>query len=155
MGYNYLGEKICDRKLSDKEISANASFLKTDGTFNWPDDNGFDSNYDIAGQGSKVPIVFHKGKAFVRYGNNGGKLMADKGVPYEMLGLPYRKELKEYHEYVLQKEVKIEECGFIAPAFNSSGGVMQYYVKGGIQNLLNKNILKEDEAWRKITTSVK
>jgi len=145
--YNYLGRPISGKRLRSIELTSDPDYLWPDEEFKWPEDNGFDHNYNIAGLGAKVPIVFPKGKMFVRYGNPGGKLMADKGVPYEVLGLPYKKELKAYHEYILKETIVLPECGYIAPVFNSPGGVMQYFIKDGVQSLLKAHILDEDFTW--------
>ncbi len=151
MGYNYLGKSIGNKRMTDAELTAKHTFLNKKGNFDWPEDDGFDSRYGIAGVGYKVPIELPAGKWFARYGNNGGKLMADRGVPYELLGLPYKKELKEYHEYILEQTITIEEYGYIAAVFDSPGGVPQYRVKDGVQHLIDLGILREDEEWlRKI-----
>ena len=87
-----------------------------------------------------------------RYGEETGSFTAEKGTPYELLGLPYNKESVEYHEYEVVGDNLRVRCvvikGMVAPAFSSQGGVTQYkHSKRIIQEIADGKLL-EVFLWR-------
>lgn len=93
------------------------------------------------------------GTRLCRYGDEIGYSTTLPNTSYEKLGLPYRKETVAYHEYMVIADGITVGCivtrGRVAPAFNSSGGAIQFLHKRTILEELNSGRLKEVTTWLK------
>ena len=123
----------------------------------WPkeddivDADGFDkTNVECNGE-YKNEVVLPKGTLLCRYGLETGVTTTALGSPYDMLGLPYKVETIEYHEYVVIADgirVKcIVEKGKVAKAFNSEGGAIQFVHRQSIMDEVKTGRLKEVTSW--------
>lgn len=63
------------------------------------DDRGFNKHHVEPNGEYKMEVELPKGTRLIRYGHPGGWLTAPIGTPYELLGLPWKMETVEYHEY--------------------------------------------------------
>ncbi len=158
MRYNYLGEELGDGK--PQFISENFSKTTPEGKIvpNWKcndgktvDKDGFDRT-NIESNGEYIEdVVLPKGTMLCRYGNENGNSTTLVNTPYEKLGLPYKKETVEYHEYKVMADGVTVKCivtkGRVAPMFNSKGGAIQFLHKQSILAEVNSGKLKEVIAW--------
>ena len=144
------------KRIKQIDVIADSSFQKADGSVNWGlvvngDEHGFDLGR-LMENGEYVirDFVIPKGTRIIRYGDNHGRFSAPYGTPYEKLSLPFLKETRPYHEYVVNKACKIK-CvvvkGYVAKGFSSEGGVIQFFHPDGVHECLRKKILKEDYRW--------
>ena len=123
----------------------------------WPEESdaidadGFDKT-NIEDNGKyKNEVILPKGTMLCRYGLETGVTTTTLGSPYDMLGLPYKIETIEYHEYVVIADsirVKcIVEKGRVAKAFDSEGGAIQFVHKQSIMDEVKTGRLKEVTSW--------
>lgn len=117
------------------------------------DSEGFDkTNIEENGDYKQV-VILPKGTKLCRYGVATGKTTALLGTPYEMLGLPYKKETLEYHEYEVIADGVSVVCkvtkGKVAAMFGSSGGAMQFVHPRRIVEEIETGRLKEVTVWLK------
>ena len=146
--YNYLGKELYDNQ--EDIVAYPKRYYDKDNKLKWsPDKRGFDHKYIFESGKYTTKIILPKGKRLVRYGRKSGHLLADYGVDYRLLGLPYKKSSREYHEYVLLDDIEFEEVGYIEACFDSPGGVLQYFISEDIGALLDDNKIKEDDTWLK------
>ena len=155
--YNYLGQELID---CEPEF-AKASFSKfnEDGKVvpAWieanelVDEQGFDrTNIEDNGEYKQI-ITLPKGVRLCRYGAQTGKTTAPIGTPYELMGLPFKKETLEYHEYEVIADGVFVQCivtkGKAAAMFDSEGGAIQFVHQRRIVEELATNRLKEVTTW--------
>ncbi len=144
------------KRIKHIDVVADSSFLKEDGNVNWKliingDEHGFDLNA-VMENGEYVirDYIIPKGTRIIRYGSNYGNYTAPYGTSYEKLSLPFLKESRVYHEYIVRKSCKVK-CvvvkGYVAKGFSSEGGALQFYHQERIAHLLKKKVLKEDFRW--------
>lgn len=114
----------------------------------WADKDGFDVR-NIEENGEYImEVELPKGTHLIRYGSEKGVFTAPKNTPYDCLGLPYKRETIEFHEYeVIADSIKVF-CrairGKVAPMFDSAGGAVQYLHANSIFKLARrKHVLKE------------
>ena len=73
------------------------------------------------------------------------------GTKYEYLGLPYKKDTIEYHEYEVVADGITVHCivtkGKAAKMFNSPGGAIQFLHKRSIDEEIKTGRLKEVYTW--------
>jgi len=85
----------------------------------------------------------------IRYGDSGGRFVADEGTPYKKLSLPYIQETVEFHKYRVISPILVEE-GLIALGFDNldenDSKATQYFSPKRIIDLLNIYI-EEDFSW--------
>ena len=71
-----------------------------------------------------------KGTVLCRYGYENGQFSTYKGVPYEQLSLPWKKETQPYFEYEVIADGYFVKCivtkGKVGAAFGSVGGAIQF-----------------------------
>ncbi len=147
--YNYKGELLTpettDILLPRIPKQGNGQPIYDD-LLEYNDSHGFDVRYEIK------TVTLNPGKVVVRYGSEFGSYTTDKGTPYEALSLPYRKESREYHEYVVKTTTTVK-CvvlkGIVAPGKNKSmiGGGVQYMHPMPIKKLCDNEIIEEDFSW--------
>ena len=144
------------KRIKQTDIVADNSFLDENGQINWSlivgaDKHGFDLN-KVMENGEYVicDYILSKGTRIIRYGSNYGNYSAPYGTPYEKLSLPFLKETRVYHEYIVRRSCKVK-CvvmkGYVAKGFSSEGGAIQYYHEERIARLLKNKVLKEDFRW--------
>ncbi len=157
--YNYKSEEITDRLIELLNPDYGYVDSKNIPHINWGeeteicDKEGFDKRYRPI-EGSEVYIIENyllpKGTMLCRYGSNKGNFTAIKGTPYENLGLPYKKESIEYHEYKVSEDTSVD-CyvtkGIVAPKFASNGGAIQFRHRQTIGLECEDGILQEDYSW--------
>lgn len=151
--YNYLGQEVTlsDLKLKSDEYGD----VMPDGRIvvHWAkeddnvDGNGFDKHYKGT-DGYYDVIVLDVGTFVCRYGGPEGQLFAPLGADYNLLGLPYVQETREYHVYLVIAPFEVRR-GKVAPMFDSPGGETQYLsnAEETIDMLLDAECLKEDKQW--------
>lgn len=153
--YNVFGKEITGikRELQKEEYGT----LGLDGLYhpNWTpenefvDGNGFDKTHCEPNGFYKMEITLPKGTMLLRYGNTTGRLTAPIGTPYELLGLPWKIETLEYHEYqVIAKTLVVR--GVVSPMFASGGGGVQYFHPCSITEEIIAGRIKEVHSWRKV-----
>ena len=157
MSYNYLGREI---DPSDIEFISPEYGKNENGTITvyWEhsdivDDYGFDKT-NVEGDGNYInDVEIHKGTTLCRYGNGNGKMSTLVGTAYENLGLPYKKETVEYHEYEVVADGVTVRCivtrGKAAKMFDSPGGAIQFLHKRSINEEVETGRLKEVYGWLK------
>jgi hypothetical protein len=144
------------KRIKQTDIVADNSFLDKNGQINWSlivgaDKHGFDLS-KVMENGEYVvrDYILPKGSRIVRYGDCNGHFTAPYGTPYEKLSLPYLKETRVYHEYIVRRSCKVK-CvvmkGYVAKGFSSEGGAIQYFHKDSIYELVVQGVLKEDFRW--------
>lgn len=118
------------------------------------DRDGFDKEYrpiKDAGEYLISDYILPKGSIVCRYGHSGGIFTTVKGSEYESLGLPYKKETIEYHEYKVSEDLKVD-ClvtkGIVAPKFDSNGGGIQFKHRQRIALECEDGFLQEEISWR-------
>lgn len=156
--YNYLGEEIEGKRV--ELISEEYGYYDGDKlVVNWDEESdlvdgrGFDKGNIEPGGKYTENVELPKGTRICRYGTEFGKLTTLVGTKYEKLGLPYRKETIEYHEYVVIADGISVRCivtkGRVARMFGSEGGAIQFLHHRTIMEELNTYRLKEVYEWRK------
>ncbi len=144
------------KRIKQLDIVADSAFLNNEGQINWDlivdaDEQGFDLNA-LMENGEHVirDYILPKGTRIIRYGGSQGNFTAPYGTPYEKLSLPYLKESRVYHEYIVNKTCKVV-CvvtkGYVAKGFYSEGGAIQFHHEKKISELLREKVLKEDFRW--------
>lgn len=88
----------------------------------------------------KIPLP--EGHILCRYGHEGGRFTTDTGTPYSMLGLPYKPETLEYHEYIVINKLEVciikgvfIQCLTVQVVLRSICIVRLYGKKSGIKRL--------------------
>lgn len=115
------------------------------------DSNGYDKhNVESNGQYT-ITIELEKGTKLCRFGPPSGFTTSPVGTNYDLMALPFVKETREYHEYVVIADglsVKlIVEKGISGAMFNSPGGAVQYTHMQSIAEEIYDKKLKEDMTW--------
>ena len=115
------------------------------------DGSGFDKSHIEPNGNYTQEVILPKGILLCRYGNPRGRFTTNVGVPYEMLGMPYKKETLEYHEYeVIADGVKVQ-CvvtrGIVYPMFGSAGGAVQYRHPSIILEEVSNGKIREVWTW--------
>lgn len=79
-----------------------------------------------------------------RYGSPYGTYTAPSDILFVNRAMPYNEEYyeKDHHRYIVLKPLTVE-VGIVAPAFNQSGGGIQYKTEQTIKELLELGYLKE------------
>lgn len=157
--YNCYGEDITGKK----PLLADSSFGNYDEDMNphpfWqPEDEsvdsyGFDKRH-VEENGSYIQeVILPRGTMLCRYGPPQGRMTTNAGIPYELLGLPYKKETIAYHEYKVIADGVIVQCkvlrGFVYPTFGSKGNVVQYLHPVTIEEEIYLGKIEEDFIWLK------
>ena len=155
--YNYLGQELFT--VYPKLRNDNYGSIDKNGEPHpyWLQENiyvdsyGFDKSFVNENGLYLQKITLPEGHRLCRYGHEGGRFTTDTGTPYSMLGLPYKPETLEYHEYMVinQLEVCIVEKGRVYPMFDSPGGAMQYMHSQAIWKEIEDKKIKEDFSWIK------
>ena len=158
--YNLFGEDISDIKimLSNERYGYvdedNIPHIDWGNETEKCDKNGFDKDYRPEEGSDEYVIkdyILPKGSMICRYGFMGGLFTTTKGTEYEKLGLPYKKETIEYHEFKVTEDLSVD-CyvwkGVVAPKFSSSGGAIQFMHKQPVRLECEDGYLQEDTAWR-------
>jgi hypothetical protein len=127
---------------------------------NWGDEtdvcdrDGFDKTYRPVSNSESYVVndyILPKGMIICRYGIPRGSFTTIKGTVYDMLGLPYKKESIEYHEYLVTEDLEVD-CmvtkGKVASKFGSNGGAIQFKHKQTISNECEDGFLREVFAWK-------
>lgn len=153
--YNVFGDELTTKKSEVRK----KSFLKSDGSPNWVEPNevvdadGFDKkNVEPNGQ-YKMMVELPMGTRLCRYGAKTGYFTAPCGTPFENLGLPWKEETVQYHEYEVIADGTTIKCivtrGKVAEMFESPGGAIQYMHPHPLEKEVDEGILKEDYSWLK------
>lgn len=155
--YNCFGEEIKPGDL--RLISDKYGRIHSDGRIeiNWTsenedvDNNGYDKhNVEPNGQYT-INIELERGTRLCRFGPPFGFTTSPIGTDYDLMALPFVKETREYHEYIVIEDglsVKlIVEKGITAAMFNSPGGAVQYTHMQSIEEEIYNKKLKEDMTW--------
>jgi hypothetical protein len=154
--YNVFGECIdgLEKELASKDFGK-----EVDGVFgpDWTepsdlvDNAGFDKTHTEPNGYYIQDVELPKGTRLCRYGGANGRSTTLLGTPYEKLGLPFRKETMEYHEYVVSADGISVRCivtrGRVAPMFDSPGGAIQFLHKREIAAELDEGCLEEVMEW--------
>lgn len=117
------------------------------------DKNGFDKNHvDPESLQYTAEVSLPYGTRLCRYGTEYGKFTTLHGTPYEMLGLPWKKETVPYFEYIVAADgisVKLFVTkGIVAPMFGSNGGAIQFMHQRNIMEEVDTRRLQRVESWR-------
>lgn len=158
--FNCFGDDITGkvRELSDPSFQKEGqTTLSGEPIPDWTEPNelvdgqGFDKT-NIESNGSyKITVELPKGTRLCRYGAPNGMLTAPLGTPYEMVGLPWKKETIQYHEYVVIADGINVKCyvtkGKVREMFNSPGGAIQYLHPVSIEKEIEAKRLTEDLSW--------
>ena len=158
---NYMGEPLGDRpvELQKSEYGTGEYREQYFPEVKWEeyrktfsDESGFDKNFKNSNGEYYTIIVLPQNTELVRYGSNSGSYTTLKGTPYEMLGLPYKKETIDYHEFVvIADSVKVfcrVKRGVVAPIFDSLGGGVQFKHESNMRKLIREHILEEVFLWQ-------
>ncbi len=131
---NEYGEKVPNWRKPDKFV----------------DEHGFDKSYK-GSDGYYDIIILPIGFKLKRYGSANGFLTTDIDCPYEYLGLPYKVESLEYHEYEVACDNYKVRCvvrrGIVFPMFDSPGGGIQYLHSLSIKDELTAGRITEVTKW--------
>ena len=122
-------ESICPYDANGN-VKFDSRWYKSDGTFVWPKNGGFDgapSNYSLK-----------TGDIITRYGKETGRYASPKGVEFNQRSLAPGTELTRMYTYRVVKPITVK-AGIAAPFFGASGGGIQYlfdksiywYIKNG------------------------
>ena len=117
------------------------------------DADGFDKTYCLNNCGKKYIIedfVIPAGTIICRYGTSAGTFTTLKGADYEKLGLPYKVDTIEYHEYKVSEDLNVTcyvDKGVVAPKFFSMGGEVQFKHKQSIFSECVDGYLQEVRLW--------
>lgn len=155
--YNCFGEDVTDMDavLADENYGIVGESGKIVPKWAPPsdfvDEKGFDKTHFEPNGEYCMKVELPKGTKLLRYGPETGRLTAPIGTPYELLGLPYKVESLQYHEYeVIADGVVVKAVvtrGIVAPMFGSKGGGIQYLHEESILYQVRDKILKEVFEW--------
>lgn len=111
-------------------------FYSDDGDAIYPPNNG------AVGKAEKITL--HAGvKILTRYGANRGKYVSPEGITYEQRALPRKTDKRDYHEFIIVKDIPNVMSATIAAWFGQVGGGTQYLLPDSIEHLINRGYLKE------------
>lgn len=162
--YNYLGKDITGQKICLK--SSDYGYVDENNIphINWGEENdicdanGFSKEHCFAESDGFYIVkdfVLPKGIVLCRYGIAGGRFTTTKDSPYDTLGLPYKPETIEYHEYKVTEDLLVD-CyvtkGVVAPKFGSLGGAVQFMHRQPIFLECADGYLQEDFLWKQRNT---
>ena len=107
--YAYLSKDI--DKATGKPIPVRyRSYLKADGSIDWPLKDGF--VLDSAGNAITKPANLKVGDIIDRFGESGGTFTSPvkegKIIPFNKRGLPYPEGYQTYHQYEIVKEINFK-----------------------------------------------
>ena len=124
---------FCD-SISPYDSNGNIKFdrrwFKTDGSFIWPENGGFN--------GKPYEYTLEKGDIITRYGSENGRYASPRDVSFNQRSLAPGTELSKMYTYEVVKPITVQ-AGIAAPFFGAEGGGVQYlfdnsmywYVKNG------------------------
>ena len=117
------------------------------------DSDGLDKHNVEANGSYKIEVELPKGTMLCRYGADTGSNTTPIGTEYELIGLPWKKETLQYHEYrVIANGVRVKLSvtkGRVAPAFDSPGGAIQFIHHQSIAEEMATGKLEEVDEWLK------
>ena len=121
---------------SAKVGTANSSWYNSDGSINYPPNNG-------AVAGTEKVITLKPGDAVGRYGNIGEKsnFVTQTGVDANQLSLPPNTSPSIYQEFVVMKEIPGTIKSEVAPWGGSPGGGIQYQLPMTIRQLIEEGYI--------------
>jgi hypothetical protein len=158
--YNFWGEDITEHRL---EIINNEFGYVDENNIphiNWRieddlcDGDGFDKTYRPIDNSDDYLVrdyIIPKGTIIGRYGTPFGRFTTIKGTDYGRLGLPYKMNTIEYHEYQVTEDLLVEcvvDKGIVAPQFSSEGGAIQFKHRQMITLECEDGCLKEVCLWK-------
>ncbi len=159
MIYNCYGERLESEipELQDGSFGTIDSTGKV--TIYWDEESdvvdvyGFDKeNVEPNGEYT-MDVELPVGTILIRYGNPNGKMTAPLGTPFELLGLPYKKETIQFHQYVVKADGVNVKCvvrrGKVREMFLSPGGAIQYMHPQSILDEIRTGKIAEDFSWMK------
>ena len=124
----------------DELVVADNSFLNASGKIDW-EKSAPNRGYVL---GTEVEdFTIDVGKMIDRYGNPRGSFTSPAGVPYGQRALPYIENPNAYHQYEVLKPIGNVKMGEIAPAFNQTGGGVQYELPNSVEFYKKNGYLKE------------
>ena len=139
--YAYLSKDI-DSATGKPTPVRYRSYLKADGSIDWPLENGF--VVDSAGNPITQPANLKAGQVIDRFGSNGGRFASpvDNGeiLPFNTRGLPYPEGHQVYHQYEVVKDITKEN---ILKAYSEASLEMQDAIKSKLSDF---NLSLEDLA---------
>ena len=139
--YAYLSKDI-DSATGKPTPVRYRSYLKADGSIDWPLKDGF--VVDSAGNPITQPANLKAGQVIDRFGSNGGRFTSpvDNGevLPFNTRGLPYPEGYQVYHQYEVVKDITREN---ILKAFNEAPIEMQDAIRSKLSDF---NLSIEDLA---------
>jgi hypothetical protein len=158
--YNVLGEDITEHML--EVIDDEFGYIDEDNIphINWRaeddscDKDGFDKTYRPISNSDEYLVrdyILPKGTIICRYGNPFGRFTTVRGTNYNKLGLPYKMNTIEYHEYQVTEDLSVDcvvDKGHVAPQFNSMGGAIQFKHRQLITLECEDGCLKEVYLWK-------
>ena len=107
--YAYLSKDI-DKATGKPTPVRYRSYLKADGSIDWPLENGF--VLDSAGNPITKPANLKVGDIIDRFGESGGTFTSPvkegKIIPFNKRGLPYPEGYQTYHQYEIVKEINFK-----------------------------------------------
>ena len=107
--YAYLSKDI-DKATGKPTPVRYRSYLKADGSIDWPLENGF--VLDSAGNPITQPANLKVGDIIDRFGESGGTFTSPvkegKIIPFNKRGLPYPEGYQTYHQYEIVKEINFK-----------------------------------------------
>ena len=107
--YAYLSKDI-DKATGKPMPVRYRSYLKADGSIDWPLENGF--VLDSAGNAITKPANLKVGDIIDRFGESGGTFTSPvkegKIIPFNKRGLPYPEGYQTYHQYEIVKEINLK-----------------------------------------------
>ena len=125
--YAYLSSDI-DRATGKPTPVRYRSYLKVDGSINWPPEDGF--VLDKAGNPITESANLKAGEVFDRYGNAFGNFVSPvengEKLAYNTRGLPYPEDYKSYHQYKIVQDLTKDN---IINAFNESSIELKEFIK--------------------------
>ena len=124
--YAYLSKDI-DSATGKPTPVRYRSYLKADGSIDWPLKDGF--VVDSAGNPITQPANLKAGQVIDRFGSNGGRFTSpvDNGevLPFNTRGLPYPEGYQVYHQYEIVKDITREN---ILKAYNEAPKKLQLFL---------------------------
>ena len=107
--YAYLSKDI-DKATGKPTPVRYRSYLKADGSIDWPLENGF--VLDSAGNPITKPANLKVGDIMDRFGESGGTFTSPvkegEIIPFNKRGLPYPEGYQTYHQYEIVKEINFK-----------------------------------------------
>ena len=125
--YAYLSNDI-DRATGKPTPGRYRSYLKDDGSINWPPKDGF--VLDEMGNPITESANLKAGQVFDRFGNAFGNFVSPvengEKLTYNARGLPYPEDYKPYHQYKIVQDLTKDN---IINAFNESSIELKEFIK--------------------------